>query len=158
MTRWVGGQQGWEPEMGKTHRIPSKPLRDPFETPSKPLRNITGTSRVQHARSTPAGGWALAERAGAGRWGLGELAELKRLPKQAGVEGLAAARTAPERFGFPSAWVCFCALRAETARGPIKSLMRPLFCAAFGLRCSTAEICPPKLCPSIPFRERHDEN
>ena len=42
---------------------------------------ITGTTRVQHARSTLAAGWALAERAGAGRWGLGELAELKRLPK-----------------------------------------------------------------------------
>jgi hypothetical protein len=69
MARWVGGQQGWEEEMGKNHRIPSKPLR-----------NITGTTRVQHARSTLAAGWAPAERAGAGRWGLGELAALKRLP------------------------------------------------------------------------------
>ena len=55
MQKWgpdrVGGRQRWEEERGKNHRIPSKPLRDPFETPSKPLRNITGTSRVQHASS-----------------------------------------------------------------------------------------------------------
>jgi hypothetical protein len=76
---WVGGQQGWEEERGKNHRIPSKLLR-----------NITGTTRVQHARSTLAAGWARAERAGAGRRGSGELAELRSLvARRAGAEGLA---------------------------------------------------------------------
>ena len=56
MARWVGGQQGWEQEMGENHRIPSKPLRNSFETPSKPLRNITGTTRQQAAISALAGG------------------------------------------------------------------------------------------------------
>jgi hypothetical protein len=56
----VSGQQRWEEERGKNHRIPSKPLR-----------NITRTTRQQQA-----------ERAGAGRWGLGELAELRSLARE----------------------------------------------------------------------------
>jgi hypothetical protein len=69
MARWVGGQQGWEEEMGKNteslrspFETPSRPLRDPFETPSRPLRDPfeapskhhgynTRTTRPQHARS-----------------------------------------------------------------------------------------------------------
>ena len=68
MARWAGSRD-WR-KRRENHQIPSKPLRNPFETPSKPLRNITLTPRQQHACNTLAAGWALAERAEAGRWGL----------------------------------------------------------------------------------------
>ena len=70
MARWVGGQHRLEEKS-------EKPLKS-FEEPSKNHRNITLTSRSQHASSTFAAGWALAELAGAERWGLWEWAELKR--------------------------------------------------------------------------------
>jgi hypothetical protein len=74
---WVGGQQRFGGKESKTPEI----LRSTIEVPSKIHRRSIVTSRLPHASSTLAAGWALAERAGAGRWGLGELAELKRLPK-----------------------------------------------------------------------------
>jgi hypothetical protein len=88
MARWVGGQQRWEEERGKNHRISSKPLRNSFVTPSKPLRNITGTTRVQHARSTLAAGWALAERAGAEREGIRRVNGIEKLGPAGGGGGI----------------------------------------------------------------------
>ena len=51
----------------------------------------------QHARPAPTAGLTLAEHAGTGWWGLGELAELKRLSMQAGVEGLLSGQRATGR-------------------------------------------------------------
>jgi hypothetical protein len=53
------------------------------------LWNSYGVPMEQHASNTPAAGWVLAEGAGAGWRAPGELAELKSLPQQAGVEGIA---------------------------------------------------------------------
>ena len=80
MARWLGVQ----------HRLEEKRQKPPksFEVPSKYHRRSFVTSRSHHAYHTPAARSQQAGRAGAGQWGLGELAELKRLPNQAGAEGL----------------------------------------------------------------------
>ena len=77
-TAQIGGEEA------KTHEI----LRSTIEVPSKYHRRSFVTSRSHHAYHTPAARSQQAGRAGAGQWGLGELAELKRLPNQAGAEGL----------------------------------------------------------------------
>jgi hypothetical protein len=61
MARWAGSRDGRK-KGGKT----TESLRSPFETPSRLLRSPFVTSRVQHARSTLAAGWALAECSGGG--------------------------------------------------------------------------------------------
>ena len=81
----VGGRAA---EIGEKERKTPVFLRRSIEVPSKFLRNITLTSPLLHLSCTLAAGWALAERAGTGRWGLGEMGEMRRLPKQAGVERL----------------------------------------------------------------------
>src|ERR1035441_4717394 len=87
---WHGGgadSTDWR-RRGKNPRNPSKNHRRTIEVPSKYHRRSFVTSPSHHASHTQAARSQQAGRAGAGQWGLGELAELKRLPNQAGAEGL----------------------------------------------------------------------
>ena len=61
--------------------------------------NTYGTTRSQHARSTPTAGLVIAGSAGAARRVLGEAPEFKRLPKLAGSGGIRRVGRAPQEGG-----------------------------------------------------------
>ena len=70
-----------------------------YGVPMEYVWNTYGTTRSQHARSTPTAGLVIAGSAGAARRVLGEAPEFKRLPKLAGSGGIRRVGRAPQEGG-----------------------------------------------------------